>query len=288
MDEQEADPHLYDPEEFYDLYGHREWERLEANVHGRLEFEGTVEYLERYLPESGRVLDAGGAAGRYSVWLAERGYDVTLVDISDRQREIAREKVAEHGVVERVDVAAGDIRDLRFDDGAFDATLCTGGPISHIIEESERRTAAGELHRVTAADGPVFVSVMGLLNVLQIFTTTKRHLRALPQLAETGDFTAALLAEHDDSSRFAEVHFFRAAELADLLEGAGFDVERIVGLEGTASLFADDELREGMSSLSDEQVASIETVVERTREDEAVADLSSHILAVCRASPGAQ
>lgn len=284
----EEDPHLYGPEEFYDLYGHREWERLNANVHGRLEFDGTVEYLERHLPEEGRVLDAGGAAGRYSVWLAERGYDVTLVDISDRQREIAREKVAEHGVTERVDIEAGDIRDLRFEDGTFDATLCTGGPVSHVIDESERATAAGELHRVTAADGPVFVSVMGLLNVLQIFTTTKRHLRALPELAETGDFTPELLAEHDDSSRFAEVHFFRAAELEGLLSAAGFDVETVVGLEGTASLFADDDLREGLASLSDEQVDSIETVVQRTREDEAVADLSSHILAVCTARPSGQ
>lgn len=277
-------PHLYDPEAFYDLYGHREWERLDENVHGRLEFDGTVEYLERYLPDNGRILDAGGAAGRYSVWLAERGYDVTLVDISDRQREIAREKVAERGVTARVDIQAGDIRRLDFEDGTFDATLCTGGPLSHIIDAAERRTAATELNRVTAAGGPVFVSVMGLLNVLQIFTTTKRHLRALPGLAETGDFTAELLAKHDDTSRFAEVHFFRAAELEDLLGDDGLDVETVVGLEGIASLFADDELREGVDALSETELDSIEAVVDAQRTDKTVADLSSHILAVCTAT----
>lgn len=44
------------------------WELLDPETfYERLEFEGTVEYLERHLPASGRVLDAGGGAGRYTV-----------------------------------------------------------------------------------------------------------------------------------------------------------------------------------------------------------------------------
>lgn len=43
----------------------------------RLEFERTKEILARVLPEApARVIDVGGAAGAYSAWLAERGYDV--------------------------------------------------------------------------------------------------------------------------------------------------------------------------------------------------------------------
>ncbi|SFS12233.1 Methyltransferase domain-containing protein [Halomicrobium zhouii] len=79
-----TDRAVQDPEAFYDEYGHEEWERLERSLHGRLEWEGTVEYLEGHLPDGGRVLDAGGGAGRYTVWLAEQGYDVALVDVSAR------------------------------------------------------------------------------------------------------------------------------------------------------------------------------------------------------------
>jgi 2-polyprenyl-3-methyl-5-hydroxy-6-metoxy-1,4-benzoquinol methylase len=47
----------------------------------RLEFERTREILDRLLPKPpATILDVGGAAGTYSAWLAERGYDVHLVD----------------------------------------------------------------------------------------------------------------------------------------------------------------------------------------------------------------
>ncbi|WP_458206058.1 class I SAM-dependent methyltransferase [Haladaptatus sp. NG-SE-30] len=101
-----------DPANYYDRLAEGEWGRLEATFKNSLEFESTTDYLDQYLPASGRVLDAGGAAGRYSVWLAEQGYDVTLLDLSAEQVAIARERVAEHGLEDRVTVQQGDIRDL--------------------------------------------------------------------------------------------------------------------------------------------------------------------------------
>jgi tellurite methyltransferase len=41
------------------------------------------------LPSSGRVLDVGGGAGRNALWLAARGLEVTLVDVSDEACETA-------------------------------------------------------------------------------------------------------------------------------------------------------------------------------------------------------
>jgi 2-polyprenyl-3-methyl-5-hydroxy-6-metoxy-1,4-benzoquinol methylase len=38
--------------------------------------------LDHLLPRSGRALDVAGGAGRNAIWLARRGLDVTLVDIS--------------------------------------------------------------------------------------------------------------------------------------------------------------------------------------------------------------
>jgi tellurite methyltransferase len=42
------------------------------------------------LPRSGRALDVAGGNGRNAVVLAERGMDVTVVDVSDLALEIAR------------------------------------------------------------------------------------------------------------------------------------------------------------------------------------------------------
>jgi ubiquinone/menaquinone biosynthesis C-methylase UbiE len=110
-----------------------------------MEFENTVDYLDRYLPDTGRVLDVGGASGRYALWLAERGrrttsdcssepmdsdadHDVTLVDVSETQVELARENAAERELADRITAEVGDVRDLRFADEQFDAVCCLGGP----------------------------------------------------------------------------------------------------------------------------------------------------------------
>ena len=49
-------------------------------------------------------------------------------------------------------IVEGSITDLsRFDEATFDATLCLGGPASHLIQAEDRNRAFAELRRVTEA-----------------------------------------------------------------------------------------------------------------------------------------
>jgi len=57
--------------------------------------------LDPMLPGSGRALDVAGGAGRNAIWLARRGLDVTLADISDVARVLAGARAAELGVALR-------------------------------------------------------------------------------------------------------------------------------------------------------------------------------------------
>jgi tellurite methyltransferase len=50
--------------------------------------------LADYLPSQGRALDIAGGAGRHSLWLAQRGLDVTLADISPVGLKLANERAA--------------------------------------------------------------------------------------------------------------------------------------------------------------------------------------------------
>ncbi|HET8946205.1 MAG TPA: class I SAM-dependent methyltransferase, partial [Candidatus Polarisedimenticolia bacterium] len=60
---------------------------------GRLECVRTQEILARHLPPApATVLDVGGAAGVYALWLADAGYRVHLVDASPRLVEEARRR----------------------------------------------------------------------------------------------------------------------------------------------------------------------------------------------------
>ncbi len=50
------------------------------------------------LPAGGRALDLAGGGGRHAIWLARRGFDVTLADISDVACALARERADAAGV----------------------------------------------------------------------------------------------------------------------------------------------------------------------------------------------
>jgi SAM-dependent methyltransferase len=266
------------PKRYYDEYGHNEWERLQATRKSQFEFENTVNYLKINLPDEGHVLDAGGGAGRYTVWLAERGYEVTLLDLSDEQRRIAREKVDDRDLANRVTIEAGDIRSLPHPSDTYDAVLCCGGPLSHVVDAKERATALQELHRVAISNAPVFISVMGRLAVLQSITKGAPHLyHLLPHLSETGDWSREVAKDSLDEPEFVDCHFFRVDEFERDLSQEGFEVVTIVGLEGVASNF-DHEVEEATA----DQQEYLSKVVRETREDRVVADLSNHILAVCQ------
>jgi 2-polyprenyl-3-methyl-5-hydroxy-6-metoxy-1,4-benzoquinol methylase len=273
-----------DPQRYYDEFAEREWERLDRDPVTQMEFENTTDYLAEYLPDpssgSPRVLDVGGAAGRYACWLAERGCEVTLVDLSPEQVEIAREKATAHGVRERVTAEEGDVRDLRFEADAFDVVCCLGGPLSHVVDDDERATAMAELRRVAKSNAPVFVSVIGRLAMLRDtikFTLEDSH-GLLAPIAADGDYTAERVAERADGEGWAECHGFRADEFERELAAAGFEVKKLVGLENVAH-----RMKRELGEADDEAVESVREVVRMLREDRAAVDVSEHMLAVCRA-----
>ncbi len=57
------------------------WDRLHAEAGGPSAAPGWLENL--VLPQAGRALDVAAGRGRIARWLAERGLDVTAVDVSE-------------------------------------------------------------------------------------------------------------------------------------------------------------------------------------------------------------
>lgn len=268
------------PQEFYDDYGANEWHRLQTGIDGEIEFEETIRVLDTHLPDSGRILDAGGGAGRYALWLAEQGYNVTVLDLSYRQVEIARQKAIEKHLTSKVSVVQGSITDIGLPDNTYDATCCIGGPLSHLLDEQERIRAVEELHRVSVIDAPVVVSVMGLLGALQLYLTTGSHLEALPELLEHGDLDSGLLEKHGYQMDFTDTHFFRRKELVSLLSMGGISVADVVGLEGLGSLFHDSEIHSRISARSEQEINALKQVIRTLNDDPVVSDLSVHMLAI--------
>ena len=70
----------------------------------------------------GRALDLAGGAGRHSLWLARRGWQVTLLDVSDVGVSLAQTKAREAGV--SLDARVADLHD---------AGAALGGPYDLIV-----------------------------------------------------------------------------------------------------------------------------------------------------------
>lgn len=128
----------------------REWNRLIKKQEHILEFQTTLQYLEMFLPRRGRILDVGSGPGRYSIYLAKKGYRVSLLDLSPRHIEFAKKQAKRERVIGSFDdFIAGSMVDLsHFGDSTFDLVLCTGGPLSHIAGGKNRLKALKELKRV--------------------------------------------------------------------------------------------------------------------------------------------
>ena len=74
--------------------------------------------LDDDLPRSGRALDVAGGSGRHAIWLAQRGLDVTVADISEVGLAIAKERAAAADV--SLDTLLLDLETDPFPNGPWD------------------------------------------------------------------------------------------------------------------------------------------------------------------------
>src|SRR5215831_10620187 len=214
-------------ERYYDGGVDAEWTRLERR---QVEFEMTRRHLDSLLPRGCSVVDVGSGPGRYAIYLAERGHDVTLVDLSQRNLDRAASEASRRGLRLRTlhHLSAVHMPDLK--DESSDAVLCLG-PLYHITEDRQRREAISECLRVLKAGGVALFAFVSLYaHVVARIGNGRLELRP----GEMDEYEYIL---HNQTNRnLAVVHFTHAwytdpGQIAPLMEGMGFKTERIACLE---------------------------------------------------------
>ena len=76
---------------------------------------------QHWLPTTGRALDLAGGSGRHALWLAHRGLDVTLTDISSQGLQIARQRAAVSGL--QIKCVEIDLEEHPFPAGPWDVVV---------------------------------------------------------------------------------------------------------------------------------------------------------------------
>jgi SAM-dependent methyltransferase len=77
--------------------------------------------LEKFLPNEGRAIDVAGGAGRNAIWLAQRGLDVTIADVSSVGLAQAAARAAEAKV--SLKTLCTDLEESPFPPGPWDLIL---------------------------------------------------------------------------------------------------------------------------------------------------------------------
>ena len=133
---------------------------------------------QAFLPQSpagGKALDVAGGSGRHALWLAERGFAATLVDVSEAGLQIARDEAA----ARRLDVTTlcADLETDPFPPGPWQVILCF-----HYLH----RPLFAEFAAQLAADGVIMIVQPTIRNLERHSRPSRSFLLEegeLPQLA---------------------------------------------------------------------------------------------------------
>ncbi len=264
----------------YEYYDHGcELGRL-AESCGQLEFERTKEIILRHLPPPPAVVaDIGGGPGRYTLWLAQLGYQVWHRDLMPLHVEQLRQAASGNP---RIQTTVGDARQLDLASESADAVLLLG-PLYHLERRRDRVQALAETQRVVRPGGPVFVAAISRWATRMDGILRQRLYETIPG-AESG------LATTERTGRLPPLHpgsfcgyTHRPGQLRAELTASGAQVIDLVCVEGPAYLL--DDLAE---RLADDEARRV--VLETARALERVPELlgiGPHLLATARQRPTA-
>lgn len=226
--------------------------------HGQVEYRVSMKYIHRYLEEAAvkltnaavpdcdgdvcaarsqiKLLDIGAGTGRYSVALAEEGYDVTAVELVRYNLGILKKKASS---VKAMQGNALNLKKLASD--SFDVTLLFG-PMYHLFGFEDKRTALREAKRVTKPGGVILVAYC--MNEYSVITYGFKERHVLACMAEqrfTEDF-------HTISAPSMLYDYMRIEDIDALNEAEGLERIQIISPDGPANY-----IRPFLNQLSEEE-----------------------------------
>lgn len=252
--------------------------RLMTTKHGSVEFLTTTKYIGEYIPISGitndsrnaadtKILEIGAGTGRYSLFYAGQGYDVTAIEFVESNLEILRSKIRPDM---KIKARQGDAVNLsEIADNTFDVTLVLG-PLYHLYERADQERAISEAIRVTKKDGIIAIAYLSSDSIMVDWTLRDHHL--LDGMGK--DFDENFKIINYPEGVFAA---FYIQEFKDLMAQFPVRMEHNIAADGMAQ-----HMMEQIDELTDEEFAVWMKYHLSTCEREELQGYSNHLLYIAR------
>ncbi len=114
-----------------------------------------------------RVLDTACATGMHAIALAQQGYEVVGTDLSSKMVSQAKRNADQAGVDVHFETAALGEQADRFGEESFDAVLCLGNSLPHLLTEEEVHRALVDFYRLLRPSGVVLIQNRNFDHILQ-------------------------------------------------------------------------------------------------------------------------
>ena len=247
-----------------------------TGIGGQLELLRTRELMRRFLPDPpATIIDVGGGAGIHAFWLAEQGFNVTLIDAVLHHIETAEKNARERPDVP-IRMEVGDARSLNIDDSAADAVLLFG-PLYHLTSREDRVKCIAEARRVLRPEGivmgvciPRFASLVNCLSLGEAGSSVFRS------IVDTDLQDGQHRNPTDDPTFFTTTFFHHPDQLVDEFKDGGFDVLHLLAVEGPGKLIPD---LEKYWSIPEQQEWILE-VIRKVEREPHLFGVSTHLMAI--------
>jgi len=251
-------------EEHYNKFN--EEKRL-ARRHGQVEYLTSMHYIHQCLAgmKDPKILDIGAGTGRYSVALANEGYDVTAVELVRYNLGVLKTKKS------TVKAFQGNALNLkRFEDQSFDLTLLFG-PMYHLYTFEDKLRALSEAKRVTRPGGILMVAY--LMNEYAVITYGFKEGHVKECLAD-GRLDKNF---HCVSGEEELYDYVRLEDIGRLNEAAGLSRIKIIAADGPA-----DYLRPVLKAMDQEEFSAFMAYHLSTCERPELLGASAHTVDIMR------
>jgi ubiquinone/menaquinone biosynthesis C-methylase UbiE len=244
----------------------------------QLEEVRTRELIQRYAPPPpGTVVDVGGAAGAYALWLADAGYAVHLIDAVPRLVAEAERRSAAAGLP-LASCRVGDARALDLPAETGDVVLLLG-PLYHLTDPADRAQSLREAARVLKPGGRLFAAAISRwASALDGLTRDLLRDSRFRQIVEQDLRDGQHRNPTERMDYFTTAYFHRPEELAAEVRAAGLALDGVYGIEGPGWILPDVTERMG----DDRRRATLLEVARMLETEPAVLGSSAHLLAVAR------
>ena len=187
------------------------------------------EVLARWLPEPGRLLDAGCGTGRHVARFAGRGFEVTGVDLSPHMLDVCRAKLKAAGLSARL--VQADFTRLDPDEiGEFDSVICMFSALGMIQGYANRVRCLRTLRECVRPGGLLAMHVHNALYDAWRPWGPLWLLGAWLWVGARGmEFGDRIIPNYRDLPSLY-IHLFREQELRDALREAGWDLVELIHL----------------------------------------------------------